>query len=373
MSGVAGAASTGAMGGEAAALRAAVATPLRSFELALELEARPGEPLALVGPSGAGKTSALRILAGLLRPRRGTVALGGETWLDSERGFELAAERRRCGYVFQDYALFPRMSALRNVAYGAPGGRAERRAAALAMLARFGVAELAEAKPPSLSGGERQRVALARALAARPRALLLDEPLSALDSSTRRQALAELRAVLAELGVPVVLVTHAFEEAALLAAELAIVDRGAIVQRGDAATISSSPASVFVADFAGAAVLRGEAGPDPGGDLTLVRLAGGGEVRSTDPGRGPVAVSVFPWEVSLEPPGASAADSVQNRVAAEVASLTTIGNRTRVALSLPQPLVAEVSADSARRMGLAPGTRVTAAWKAAATRLVPGG
>src|SRR4051794_284690 len=105
--------------GEPAALRAAVATPLRSFELALELEARPGEPLALVGPSGAGKTSMLRILAGLLRPQRGTVALGAETWLDTERGRELPAERRRCGYVFQDYALFPRMSAWRNVAYGA--------------------------------------------------------------------------------------------------------------------------------------------------------------------------------------------------------------------------------------------------------------
>jgi molybdate transport system ATP-binding protein len=353
-------------------LRAELETPLRRFALAVEVEARPGAPLALVGPSGAGKTTVLRILAGLLRPRHGAVALGEETWLDTERGVELPAERRRCGYVFQDYALFPRMSAWRNVAYGAAGGRAERRAAALAMLERFGVAELAEAKPPSLSGGERQRVALARALAARPRALLLDEPLSALDSSTRRHALAELHSVLAELGVPVVLVTHSFDEAALLASELAIVDRGAIVQRGDAATISAAPASVFVADFAGWAVLRGEAEPDAAGDLTLVKLAGGGAVRSTDPARGPVAVCVYPWEVSIEPAGATAADSIQNRVAAEVASLTTIGNRTRVALALPQPLTAEVSADSARRMGLRAGTHVTAAWKAAATRLVGG-
>jgi molybdate transport system ATP-binding protein len=353
-----------------AALWVEVEAPLRQLELALALEARPGEPLALVGPSGAGKTSVLRILAGLLRPRRCRVGLGEEVWLDGERGVELAPERRRCGYVFQDYALFPRMSALRNVAYGAPGSRAERRAAALRMLERFGVAGLAEAKPPSLSGGEAQRVALARALASRPRALLLDEPLSALDSSTRRHALAELRAVLGELGVPVVLVTHSFDEAAVLASELAIVDRGAVVQRGDAATISASPASVFVAGFAGAAVLRGEAEPDPAGGLTLIRLAGGGAARSTDPARGAVAVCVYPWEVSLEPAGAHAEDSVQNRVAAEVASLTTIGNRTRVGLRLPQPLTAEISADSARRMGLREGDRVTAAWKAAATRLV---
>lgn len=351
-------------------LRAEIEAPLREFDLAVSLAAAPGEPLALVGPSGAGKTSALRILAGLLTPRRGRVELGEETWFDRERGVDVPAEQRRCGYVFQDYALFPRMSAARNVAYGAPGSRAERRLAALAMLERFGVAALAEAKPPSLSGGERQRVALARALASRPRALLLDEPLAALDSSTRRHALAELRAVLSELGVPVVLVTHSFDEAAVLASELAIFDRGAVVQRGDAATISASPASVFVADFAGAAVLAGEAEPNPAGDLTLIRLAGGGVVRSTDPARGTVAVCVYPWEVSLEPAGAQAEDSIQNRVAAEVASLTTIGNRTRVGLLLPQPLTAEISADSARRMGLREGDRVTAAWKAAATRLV---
>ncbi len=165
------------------------------------------------------------------------------------------------------------------------------------------------------------------------------------------------------------LVTHSFDEAALLAGEIAILDRGAIVQRGDAATISARPASPFVADFAGAAVLRGEASAEPGG-LTLVRLEGGGELRSVDSARGPVAVSVFPWEVSLEPPGAAHADSMRNRVSGEVTSLTTVGNRTRVGIALPQPLTAEITADSATRLKLKPGTRVVAAWKAAATRVV---
>jgi molybdate transport system ATP-binding protein len=368
------------------ALDVRVSTPLRGFDLDLELRARAGETLALVGPSGAGKTSLLRAVAGLLRPRAGRVALGEETWLDSERGIDVPAERRRCGLVFQDYALFGAMSAWRNVAYGVGGSRAKRRGAALAMLERFGAGHLADARAESLSGGERQRVALARALAAEPRALLLDEPLAALDPATRRGALGELGAALGELAVPAVLVTHSFEEAALLAARLAIVDRGAIVQAGTPAEISTRPRSAFVADFAGAAVLRGEARGEPGG-LTVVRLEGGGEVRSVDPGRGPVAVSVYPWEITLEEPPSLAAsgapsergepvadrpaDSALNRVAAEVASVVTIGNRARVGLALPQPLGAEVTARSAEAMGLRPGARVVAAWKASATRLMP--
>ena len=344
--------------------------PLRGFSLEVELEARPGAPLALVGSSGAGKTSLLRAIAGLAAPRAGRVAVGEEVWLDSDRGLDLAAERRGCGLLFQDYALFPRMSAWRNVAYGIRAGRrSERRAAALAMLDRFGVAGLAEARPGALSGGERQRVALARALAARPRVLLLDEPLSALDSATRRGALNELGEVLAELEVPTVLVTHSFDEAALLATSLAILDRGTIVQRGDAAEISARPASPFVADFAGAVVLHGEATREPGG-LTLVRLEGGGEVRSVDPARGRVALSIFPWEISLEAPGPPPADSVVNRARGEITSVTTVGNRARVGISLPQRLTAEITAESAARMGLRPGSEVVAAWKASATRVV---
>jgi molybdate transport system ATP-binding protein len=352
-----------------AGLEASVSTPLRDFTLELELTARAGAPLALVGPSGSGKSSLLRIVAGLLRPRSGRVAVGAETWLDSERSLDLPAERRRCGLVFQDYALFPRMSALANVAYGIGGRRRERRAAALAMLERFGIAGLAEARPGTLSGGERQRVALARALGARPRGLRRDEPLSARDTGTRRSARAELRAVLAELDVPTVLVTHSFDEAALLSETMAILDRGAIVQRGSAAEISARPASTFVADFAGAAVLRGEATAEPGG-LTRVRLAGGGELRSVDAASGPVAASIYPWEISLESPSAPVADSVLNRLPGEVTSVTTVGNRARVAIALPQPLSAEITAESATRMGLGPGSRVTAAWKASATRLI---
>jgi molybdate transport system ATP-binding protein len=317
----------------------------------------------------------LRAIAGLLSPREGRVELGGSVWLDTERGVDLAPERRGCGFLFQDYALFPRMSVWRNVAYGMGGPRRERRAAALALLERFGVAGLAEARPGTLSGGERQRVALARALAARPAALLLDEPLAALDSTTRREAIGELRAVFAAAATPVVLVTHSFEEAAALAGELVVIDAGREVQRGTAAEISAAPASAFVADFAGAVVLRGEASGE--GGLTLVRLPGGGAVWSADEARGPVSLSVFPWEISIEavaPATAAAseppADSRLNRLACEVTTVTTVGSRARIGLAAPEALVAEITAASAARLDLRPGARVVAVWKATATRLI---
>ncbi len=262
------------------------------------------------------------------------------------------------------------MSAWRNVAYGIEGRGAERRAAAIAMLERFGVGALAEARPSSMSGGERQRVALARALAARPRALLLDEPLAALDSSTRREALAELRGVFAETrGAGRSSSPTPSKRRRCWRATLAVIDRGGIVQRGTAAEISARPASPFVADFTGAAVLRGEAAAD--GELTLVQLEGGGEVRSSDRARGPVAISVFPWEISLEPPGPRPADSVRNRVEGEIASIVSVGNRVRIGLKIPQLLSIEITGQSAAAMGLRTGDRATAAWKATATRLIP--
>ncbi|MGN6664805.1 MAG: ATP-binding cassette domain-containing protein [Solirubrobacterales bacterium] len=343
--------------------------PLREFDLALELTVAGGERVALAGPSGAGKTTALRIAAGLARPASGRVSLGAETWLDTAAGVEVPAERRRCGLVFQDYALFPG-SAWRNVAYGMRGPRRERRRRALDLLERFGIAALADASSAGLSGGERQRVALARALAAEPRALLLDEPLSALDPGSRRDSLRELHALLGELPIPVLLVTHSYDEAALLADRIAVIDRGRVVQSGEPAAISTRPRSAFVADFAGAVVLLGEASREPGG-LTLVRLRGGGEVRSTDEASGPVAVSIFPWEISLQPPDNEPGDSMLNRLPGEVTSLTPVGNRVRVGLATPQPLGTEVTARSAEAMGLRPGSHVVAAWKATATRLIP--
>ena len=351
-------------------LRVEARHELGALALDVALQVAPGECLALAGPSGAGKTSVLRVAAGLLQPAHGRVEASGETWLDTERGTDVPPERRRCGYVFQEYALFPHLSAWQNVAYPLRRlPRGERHERALALLERFGMRELADARPRTLSGGERQRVALARTLAREPRVLLLDEPLSALDARTRASAARELAAVLRDVGAPALLVTHDFAEAAQLGDRVGVIDAGRVIQEGTPTELAARPRSAFVADFTGAVVLTGTARRARDG-LTHVELDGGGQVTSTDPGEGPVAVSVYPWEIEIEPAGSDRPTSARNHVRADVVSLTAVGNRVRLGLAAGQPLTAEITQEAAQRLGLAAGQQVTATWKAAATRLV---
>ena len=291
--------------------------------------------------------------------------------MDTERDVWVEPEDRSCGFLFQDYALFPHMPAWQNVAYGMQQlPRGQRRRAAEQRLERFGIAHLADAHPRSLSGGERQRVALARALATSPSVLLLDEPLAALDARTRVAAARELGAALREAEVPALLVTHDFADAAQLGDEVAIIDRGRLLQRGSASDLAAAPASSFVADFAGASVLAGEARAAAGG-LTGVRLDGGGEIFSTDLATGRTAASVFPWEVTVEAPGAPPHGSAQNSMTVTITSITPVGNRVRLGLAAPEPLVAEVTQAAVDRLSLVPGAQVEARWKATATRLMP--
>jgi molybdate transport system ATP-binding protein len=347
-------------------------TELAELRLGVALEVERGRCLALAGPSGAGKTTLLRVVAGLARARRGRVEVDGSAWFDSERGVDLPPERRAVGFVFQDYALFPHMSAGKNVAYAVRHrDRAGAAARARELLGRLGIDPATAArKPAALSGGERQRVALARALAREPRLLLLDEPLAALDARTRTRAARELGTQLADVEVPTLLVTHDFAQAATLGDEVAILDGGRIVQRGTPQDLAARPASGFVADFTGAVVLSGRAAPGPDG-LTAVALDGGGTITSTDRANGPVGVSVHPSEIAIEPPGAATPSSARNHMAGRIVSLTPLGNRVRVALAGPQQLSAEITAASAGQMRLGVGTEVVATWKAAATRLVP--
>jgi molybdenum ABC transporter ATP-binding protein len=342
-----------------ATLHADLSHPLRSFDLELSLELEHGA-LALVGPSGAGKSSVLRAVAGLFRPARGRISLGDETWLDTTRGIDVPVERRSVGLVFQDYALFPHLSVRRNVRYGADDRRSVD-----PLLERFRVAHLADARPHEISGGERQRVALARALARRPRVLLLDEPLSALDTHTRSTVRGELHTLLSELSLPVLIVTHDFEDAATLADRVAVIVDGRVRQVGAPAELVAGPVDPFVARFTGANVVPGTAVGITNG-LTEVVLDGGGTAWSTDVATGRVALTVYPWEVALSRD--LPVDSAVNHARAPITRITALGNRARVAVG---PLVAEVTTASIERLGLREGEPVVASFKATAARLLP--
>ena len=217
--------------------------PLRSFRLELTLDVAEG-PFALVGPSGVGKTTILRAIAGLLRPRRGRVSVGGDVWLDTERRVDLPPERRSVGLVFQEYALFPHLSVVDNVAYGG-------RARAPELLASFGLVPVANVRPSELSGGERQRVALARALVREPQVFLLDEPLSNLDAKLRASARDELKLFQQRVGTTTVYVTHDQTEAMGLGDRIAVMEHGTIRQLGRPRDVYDDPADTFVATFIG--------------------------------------------------------------------------------------------------------------------------
>jgi molybdate transport system ATP-binding protein len=330
---------------------------LRLFDLALSLEVGAGETVALVGPSGAGKSTVLRAVAGLARVT-GTVRLGEERWLDSAAGVDLPPERRSVGLVFQEYALFPHMSVADNVAFGGRERTDE-------VLERLNIGYLASERPGELSGGERQRVALARALARDPRVMLLDEPLSALDSRTRAAVRGELHQFLRETGLPTVLVTHDFEDAAALADRIGVVSDGRLLQVGTVEELLAAPADAFVAGFTGANLLSGNA-ERAGDGLTAVVLDQGGVMYTTEEGKGRVALAVYPWEVSLSHELPS--DSTVNHLRASVLSVVSLGNRARVRIG---PLVAEVTSASAERLALREGDAIVASFKATASRLLP--
>jgi molybdate transport system ATP-binding protein len=339
------------------ALLVDIGLPLRRFDLRVTLEVG-AETFALVGPSGAGKSTVLRCVAGLAAPQEGRIALGETTWFDAARRVNRRPEERSVGLVFQEYALFPHLSVRQNVAYG---GR--RRVDDL--LERFRIAHLARARPRQISGGERQRVALARALSREPAVLLLDEPMAALDPHTRVGVRGELRELLHEIGLPTILVTHDFEDAAALADRVGVIVDGRIVQVGTPADLVAAPSDRFVASFTGAPVLVGRAEPAANG-LTRVMLEDGTTLFSADEAQGVVGVVVHPWDVTISRNAAD--DSSLNHVAGEIVTLVPLGNRTRVRVGA---VTAEVTAASAERLGLAEGERVVASFKATGTRLVP--
>jgi molybdate transport system ATP-binding protein len=344
-------------------IRAALRLPTGAFAVTV-----------LFGPSGSGKTTVLRCLAGLDRPERGSIRFEADTWFDADRGVCLSPQRRGIGYLVQEYALFPHLTVARNVAYGLGDLRpAERGQRVREVLELFGLTGLEERRPRQLSGGQQQRVALARALVRRPRLLLLDEPLSALDVPTREQLRRELRRLLAGLGVPTLLVTHDRVEALALGDSVIVLDDGLVCQFGPVQEVFTRPASTAVARIVGVetveparvlAVADGLATVAVG-PARLVALAAG-------VGAGDAYVSIRAEDVILET-GDVNPSSARNRLAGQVRALTREGPMARVGLDCGFPLTALVTNQACAELGLREGDRVTALIKAPAIHIIPRG
>ncbi|MEA2418893.1 MAG: molybdate transport system ATP-binding protein [Thermoleophilaceae bacterium] len=299
----------------------------------------------------------LRAVAGLTRPDSGRVAFDGRPWFDSAAGIDLPPEARSVGLVFQEYALFPHMSVRANVSYGG----AER---ADELLDRFGIGALADERPGNLSAGERQRVALARALARDPAVLLLDEPLSALDSHTRAVVRAELQDLLAQLALPTIFITHDFRDAAALADRVGVIVDGQLRQLDRVDVIGRRPADSFVATLTGGNLLPGDARPV--GDGAEVALDLGATIRSSERGSGRVGAVVYPWEITLAATPPAAGDL--NAIGGTVGDVTIEGGRARVRVG---ELLCECAPEDADRLGLVRGAYCFATFAATSVRLVP--
>ncbi|MFN4261061.1 MAG: ABC transporter ATP-binding protein [Gemmataceae bacterium] len=328
----------------------------------------------LFGPSGCGKTTILRCLAGLERPDRGTIQYGETLWFDAGQGICLTPQQRDIGFLFQEYALFPHLTVAGNVGFGVSElSKHERRRRVTDMLARFDLRGLEERYPHQVSGGQQQRIALARALIRQPRLLLLDEPLSALDGVLREQLRHELRCLLVECDVPVVLVTHDRVEAMALADQVVVLEGGNIRQVGSVREVFSRPADLKVARIVGVetvepgrivAVREGLATVAVG---TATLLAVAPQADGPD-----VYVCIRAEEVILHK-GADVAITVRNRLPARVTRLSQEGPLVRVALDGGFPLTALVTRPACDELGLRVGDVVHAWIKASSVHLLPRG
>jgi molybdate transport system ATP-binding protein len=312
---------------------------LRLERLSLDalITVQAGEVVALLGPNGAGKSTVLHALAGLLRLNGGHVLLDGTVLEDPARRVRVPPEKRPIGLMFQDYLLFPHLTAVENVAFGLRARGADRNEArqkATAALERLGLEAITKARPGSMSGGQQQRVAMARAMVTQPRLLLLDEPLAALDVSTKNNLRRHLRTVLRESHAASVLVTHDLLDAVALADRMVVIENGGIVQAGTPAEVTARPRSQYVADLVGMNLLRGTASGN------TVELDGGGKLVVSESVIGAVLAVVPPSAVSVHrsKPETSAA----NVWTGQVAGVDLMGDRVRVRIDGQPTLSAEV-------------------------------
>jgi molybdate transport system ATP-binding protein len=337
------------------------------FALDVAFEAPSQGVTALFGPSGSGKSSVLAAVAGLLRPRQGLVALGPDTLLDTASGIRVPPERRRCGVVFQDARLFPHLSVAGNLQYGlrrAPAGEGGPGFDDVVDL--LGLAPLLARRPRGLSGGERQRVALGRALLARPRLLLMDEPLASLDVPRRAEVLPFLARLASSARLPVLYVTHALDEVDALAETLVLLDGGRVQAAGPVEALSARPDVRLLAlrRDAGALLACTVLGHEPERGLTRLGFAGGEllvPLRGDPPGCAlRLRLRARDVVVALAPPVGL---TLGNCLPCRLEEIAPAGGAQEVFLMLrigPTPLLARVSRDSVARLGLAPGMAVHA-------------
>ena len=347
-------------------LDASIQLTVGPLDLEMELTIDEGEVVALLGPNGAGKTTLLRAIAGLVPFRSGHVRLDGKVLEDTATSLYVPTEQRPIGFVFQDYLLFPHLSVLDNVAFGlrsrgTPRGAAAQKAAQ--WLDRVGLKAYERSKPAELSGGQRQRVALARALAPDPRLLLLDEPLAALDVTTRAEVRRDLARHLKSFQGIRLVVTHDPLEAVALADRLIVMEKGHLVQTGTPAEVTERPRSQYVADLVGVNLLRGEA------DHGLVRVSGGQLVAAAGAESGDVFAVIHPRAVAIyrrRPEG-----SPRNVWPGRASSIELMGNRVRVRIDGEISLVAEVTPSALKELDLVEGGEVWLSFKSTDVGVYP--
>src|SRR5262245_41799902 len=340
-------------------LTARIVRSLGRFRLDVEVTTKSSETVAVLGPNGSGKSTLFRCLAGLLPIDQGRIELDDEILDEPAADRFIVPELRPVAVVFQDYLLFPNLTALENVAFGLRARgvpKVDSRAQAREWLERVGLADHAEHRPRALSGGQAQRVALARALATEPRLLLLDEPLAALDAGTRADVRRDLRRHLATFDGVRLLVTHDPVDAYSLAERVVILESGRVVQAGTLADVSAQPRSRYIANLVGVNLLSGT-----GHDGTITTAAGG-TVVPAEAIDGPAFAVIQPHSVALYlvPPEGSP----RNVWAGTVTEVDRQADRVRVRLTGEMPLVAEITPSALDELALAPGDRVWASVKA---------
>jgi molybdate transport system ATP-binding protein len=347
-------------------LEARVQATVGRLHLDAEVAVATGELVVLLGPNGAGKTTLLRALAGLVELDSGRVVLDGSVLEDTATGARVATERRPIGFVFQDYLLFPHLSALENVAFGLRARgvpRAEARRRAAAWLERVGLAGHAASRPRALSGGQAQRVGLARAMVSDPRLLLLDEPLAALDAAARAEVRRDLRRHLASFDGTRLLVTHDPLEAMTMADRLVVLEGGRVTQTGTPGQVSARPRSRYVAELVGVNLFRGRAAG------AAVELDGGGTLVAAGEHHGEVFASVHPRAVALHrraPEG-----TPRNVWAGTAETVDVVADRVRVRVAGTVPIVAEVTPAAVAELRLADGGPVWVSVKATEVTVYP--